>query len=93
MTAQAISRQKLGLALGAFIGGWHAIWSALVLVGCAQAVINFMFWLHFLAPPYQVGSFVLWRAAALIAFTAGIGYCAGWVIGTVWNRVHIPTSP
>jgi len=91
MNAQAISGHKLGLVLGAFIGGWHTVWSALVLIEWAQAVINFVFWLHFIAPPYQVVSFVLWRAAALIVFTAVIGYCAGWIIGTVWNRLHIPT--
>lgn len=85
---QAIDRHKLGLMLGAFIGGWHVVWSVLVLVEWAQAVINFLFWLHFIAPPYQVGSFVLWRAAVLIGFTAAIGYCAGWIIGTVWNQVH-----
>jgi hypothetical protein len=88
MNAQAMSGHKLGLVLGAFMGGWNAVWSALVLIGWAHAVINFVFWLHFLAPPYHVESFVLWRAAALIALTAAIGYCGGWIIGAVWNRVH-----
>jgi len=32
-----------------------------------------------------------WRSAALTAFTAAIGYCAGWIIGTVWNRLHVLT--
>ncbi len=34
---------QLGLVLAAFIGGGHVAWSALVLLGWAQPVINFVF--------------------------------------------------
>ena len=88
MNAQTVDAHKLGLVLGTFIGGWHLLWSSLVLLGWAQPVINFAFWLHFITPPYQVGSFVRWRAAALIAVTATIGYIFGRIIGAIWNRIH-----
>jgi hypothetical protein len=58
------------------------------LLGWAQPLINFIFWLHFLTPPYQVGAFVGWRAIALIAVTTTVGYVFGRVIGAIWNWVH-----
>ncbi len=87
MNAHGVSPHKLGVTLAAFVACWHFVWSVLVLLGWAQPFINFIFWLHFIAPPYQIGAFVLWRALALIVVTATVGYVFGCLIGAIWNWV------
>lgn len=83
-----INPNKAGLALGAVIGGWHLLWSLLVALGWAQAVIDFIFWMHFINPVYVVGPFNAVTALILVTVTALIGFAAGWSFGIVWNRIH-----
>ena len=77
---------SIGLIFAAFLALWHALWALLVWGGAAQPVLDFIFRLHMIAPPYQVGSFRLGTATGLVVVTATIGYLAGCVAGWLWNR-------
>ncbi|HEY8947346.1 MAG TPA: hypothetical protein VIM56_00525 [Rhizomicrobium sp.] len=79
---------KLGLVFAVFLALWHAAWSALVATGYAQKLADFVFWLHFIKPVYQIEPFDPARAAILIGVTAGAGLAGGIVGGAIWNAFH-----
>jgi len=81
----AVNPWKLGLVFGLFLGGYHFAWAALVAVGWAQPVLNFILRIHFIAPVWTVTPFNIADAATLIGITGGIGFVAGWLIGLLWN--------
>ena len=76
-----------GVAVGVLLGCSHLGWAILVGTGLAQPIIDFVFWLHFIEPPYRVGPFAWGRGIALIAVTSGIGYVLGAFAGFIWNRL------
>lgn len=81
----AVNPWKLGLVFGLFLGGYHSAWAALVAVGWAQPVLNFILRIHFIAPVWTVTPSNIADAATLIGITGGIGFVAGWLIGLLWN--------
>lgn len=83
-----ITPGKAGLVFGALIGGWHLLWSILVLLHLAQPLIDFIFWIHFIKPVYVVEEFSLGRAAILIIVTTAVGYAVGFCFAQLWNRIH-----
>jgi hypothetical protein len=79
---------KVGVVIGALVGGWHLAWSILVLLGWAQPIIDFIFWAHMIQPVYVIKSFNLLAAITLIVITAGTGYIFGFVGTVIWNRLR-----
>jgi hypothetical protein len=78
---------SLGLVVAAFLGLWHAVWSLLVLGGLAQPLLDIVFRLHMITPPYQVMAFSWANALGLVALAVVFGYMLGSVLGVLWNRL------
>jgi hypothetical protein len=82
------SAPRLGLALGGLLAALHALWALLVALAWAQPLLDFIFWLHFVTPPYRVEPFEPGRAAVLIAVTGAAGFAGGAGFALIWNRVR-----
>ncbi|MFO1519266.1 MAG: hypothetical protein U1F57_06360 [bacterium] len=85
-----LSKNKAGLAFGLVFGIWHAAWAALVALGGAQTLLDWIFRLHFIQPPYTVSTFQLSLALGLVVVTTALGYVLGWLFAAVWNWLHPP---
>lgn len=76
---------RLGVALAAFDGLFHAAWSALVALHWAQPILDFVFWMHFMRLPVQVQPFDLGLAALLVSVTSVLGFAFGMLLAVLWN--------
>jgi hypothetical protein len=83
-----INPVKAGWVLGTALGLWHLTWSALVALGWAQAVIDFVFWMHFLKPIYVLQPFDPAIAFVLVLATSTLGFFIGAVFALLWNWLH-----
>ncbi|TAK03676.1 hypothetical protein EPO34_00750 [Patescibacteria group bacterium] len=82
-----VSPKRLALTFGLFAGLVHLVWSVLVAVGLAQGLVDFLYAAHFMSQmPSKVDPFSLGNAALLVIFSSAVGYAAGWVVATIWNK-------
>lgn len=81
-------KNKVGLVVGALIGGWHVVWSLLVVTGLGQMLYDFVLWMHMIRIDILVGPFDAMASLTLIVVTAVFGYVFGYVGAWVWNRVY-----
>jgi hypothetical protein len=82
---QRINALQCGLTLGLLIGGAHLGWVALVATGAAPWVLDFIFRLHFIRPPFEIDGFDPSVAAVLVGLTALSGFVLGWLFAAIWN--------
>lgn len=83
-----INPNKAGMALGAFAGLVHLLWSLLVAMGLAQPLLNWILKIHMIESISSVGTFSLGTAVTLVVTTTIVGYVVGWVLGNLWNWAH-----
>lgn len=88
MTHLDVSRT--GLALGIFMGSLHTVWVAVVALGWGQMLLDLIFTLHFIEPPFRVAAFRLETAALLVGLTVSIGGLSGMAFAAAWNALARP---
>ena len=86
--SQHMSPVKTAFTFGILIGGIHLVWSVLVALGWAQALVDFIFWAHMFSMPLVVKAFDATASVTLIVVTAIIGYIFGFVMAIIWNKLH-----
>jgi hypothetical protein len=80
-----IRAHSLGLAFCVFLAVGHTLWAFLVWIGAAQWLIDFVFRLHMITPPYKIADFKFNYAIGLILLTGIAGYVFGFLLGAIWN--------
>ena len=80
--------RKVALVGAVVFGGWHVVWSLLVLLGWAQPLLDFSMWAHMIRMSVVAGPFDATAAITVIVVASIVGYCLGYIIATAWNKVH-----
>ncbi|MCL4365954.1 hypothetical protein M1437_01885 [Patescibacteria group bacterium] len=88
MKMNSLNKQKVALIFAVFGGGWHLLWSLLVLLKVAQGILDFIYRIHMLNNPFRVSPFNPTTAILLIIVTTALGYGMGWVFAALWNKLH-----
>ena len=85
--SKQINSIRLAIFTGLFLAIVHAAWATMVAIGWAQPLMNFVFWAHFITPPYHVEPFSMLRAVILVGLVFVVGAILGAVGGFLWNMI------
>ena len=83
-----VNANKIGLVFGGFFGLAHLVWSVLLALGWAGPLLDFVLRMHSMQLPFVLTPFSWSRSLGLIVLTSLVGYVDGWILGTIWNKVH-----
>lgn len=83
-----LNPKKTGLAVGKLLGGVHLVWSLLVALGSAQALVDFSLWAHMVSLPVVVKPFDISAAIAVIVVATAVGCALGYAFAKIWNYLH-----
>jgi ABC-type lipoprotein release transport system permease subunit len=70
-----------GIILGLLAGVSVALW----VTGVAASVLEVIFRLHSIRPPFELDTYHTAVAAALVCLSTLGGFVLGWLSGIVWN--------
>jgi len=82
-----LNANKIGLTLGIFFAVLHLIWAILVLVGVAEASINWILPLHFVSLTMGILDFNIVNALILVVMAFIGGYITGWLFAWIRNML------
>lgn len=85
---RAIHPIKAAMTLAVLLMLFHACWATAVAIGWAQPLFNFILRVHFIQPFLVILPFDILTAVTLLAVTGSVGFIAGFVFATLWNRLH-----
>lgn len=83
-----LSKNKVGLAVGAFVALAHLLWIVLVAANVAQPMMDWIFKLHSLNNPHVVQPLSWTNSLILLISTFVVGYLVGWVFILLHNMLH-----
>ena len=84
---ERIGVNRAGLTLAVVLAGLHLLWGALVAIGVAQPLVDFVFRIHMMEADAVVGEFAFGPAILLLLVTAAVGYGVGAALAATWNLV------
>ena len=79
---------RTGGELALIAGVFHFCCAIMIAMGIAQPLLNWVFRLHMITPPYIVEEFAPLRAVGLVIYSSIMGFVTGAGFAWVWNRMH-----